>query len=316
MYRAIAAALAMGGLAARAAVGYGPLGCSAAPPCGCEPVIVCDPCCEVFSPTPPRAPDQLPAPRKDQAKKQPEEAKTPTPAPPANEFPTAPNANASAVEPPTPATEPSAPPTQEEPAEYQSAPPETPAEQPPVTAGQPTPAQPAPPADASRYGNPPAEQPTTPAADPYEGLFPPADGAGEAGTLSAETPATETPATEPPASDPPPVPDADEASPRTPDYDELFPPSSSTGVQSAPGGWASEAPRSWHDGDGRVLATGRIAGVTAQQVVLSGEDGARQALPYASLSENDLRFLRDQVAARRAEVQATREADRLLAGQQ
>jgi hypothetical protein len=291
MHRAIAAVAAMSGLAARAAVGYGPIDCGDVPPCGCLPIVICDPCAVVPEPTPPQAPGKLPAPRAERQVPQRAEAAQPTPAAPANEYPSPPNVNAPAVEPPTSTP---APPAEATPAGEQPTAPETPA----------------PADDATRYSTPPAEQPTTPAADPYEGLFPP-----DENTAEAETPAPETPSTEPPATNETPSSEDAEESPRTPDYDELFPPGSSTGNLSAPGGWASEAPRPWKDADGRVLATGRIVGVTAQQLVLAGDDGAEQAFPYAALSNDDLRFLREQVAARRAELQAERAADELLAGQ-
>ncbi len=304
MVRAIAAVLAMGGLAARAAVGYGPVDCGDAPPCGCEPIVNCDPCAVAES-APPKSPDDLPPP--PQSSESPARAADrdaqPTPAP-ANEFPSPPNANTPAVSPPAedePGTDgpvtPAAPPTAEAP----------PATEPPATQDV------APADDASRYGTPPKDSPTTPATDPYEGLFPPGESAADV------EPATDTPAADPPAAEETPATDeptpAEEAPP-TPDYDELFPPSSDTGSLRTPGGWASEAPRSWKDADGRVLAVGRVVDVTALQVVLAADDGAEHAFPYAALSNADLRFLREQVEARRTALTAAADRDRLLAGQQ
>jgi hypothetical protein len=289
MHGSIAAVLAIAGLAARAAMAYGPLDCGDLPPCGCEPVVICDPCAVTPEPTPPKAPDQLPAPPAASQAEPTGEGDEPAPATP-NEFPSPPNVNTPAVEPPPSSVTPAEEAPADRPATDQPATPESP-----------------PADDASRYSTPPTEEPTTPPTDPYEGLFPPDAAEAESETPAAETPSTESPATEG-------APAAEE--PRTPEYDELFPPSSATRVLSAPGGWTSDAPRLWKDADGRVLAIGRITGVTAQQLVLARDDGAEQAFPYAALSNADLQYLREQVSARRAELTSPADRDRLLAGQQ
>lgn len=295
MSQALAVLLAVAGLTARAAVGYSAIECGDVPPCGCEPIVVCDPCAAA---APPKAPDELPAPADGQRPAASEAAPETT-----NEFPSPPNVNTPAVTPPsspvTPTAEETAP--VEEPIT-----PLTPSAEEASTTEEPASPEAAPTEQPSRYGAPPAEESTAPTTDPYQGLFPADD-------AQPDAPAGETPAEEPPAAEESP---ATEPSPATPGYDELFPPSSDTGILTAPGGWASDSPRPWTDADGRVLVTGRVVGVTLRQVVLSSDDGAEHAFPYAALSDADLRFLREQVAARRAKLTAPGDRDQLLVGQQ
>jgi hypothetical protein len=192
---------------------------------------------------------------------------------------------------------------------------------PSTTAQSAEPAEPEPPqADAPAVDVPRYSAPPESAAAPFDSSVfeeaPQTSGAAE--TTPAE-PAAAATADEQPAAAPEEAPadppGADEPS-VTPDYDELFPPSSATGVLSAPGGWASDTTRPWSDVSGRHMATGRVTRVAPNQVVLLGDDGLARTLSYAELSSEDLSFLRDQVQARRARLASQVGGDKLLATQQ
>lgn len=295
MYRTTAAALAMVGLIAQVGLGYQSVDICCPPPCGCEapPVACCDPC-DVKAKAPAvKRPGRLPTPA--DARK-PAPATLPSPPTPRPELPTTtPAPDASAISPPplnTPSTA-------------------TDAAMPPVE----QPAAPVtPPTEA-----PPEPAPTTPQPGPFDELFPDTSSETEAQPPSEQPPATETAPTEaPPAAtseQPPtsatetPEPTTEQATPATeeepattPDFDELFGPSTSIDVLTLPGGWASSASRPWSIAGGRAPIAGRVTSVTSDHVVLLSDDGPSQSVRYAELADDDLNFLRQQIEARRAQL--------------
>ena len=322
MYRATATALALISFLPRIGVGVEPMRPCGPPPCGCElPPVAC---CEPFAPTSKAARPKRPAPK-------------PTPADPAPAKPsTLPSPlSASPAAAPAPNADAISPPPLNTPAIVES----------PATDVTPPLPEAAPIESAPRYADPPAAAPSATTPTGFDEPFSDAPAASETAApepSSTETqpaeeqsPATETtpiePATPAPAEDEPfpapaeettpapaeettPAP-AEEPSSVTPDYDDLFPPSSTNEVLKQPGGWASDATRPWNDAEGQLLVTGRITEVTAKFVVLSREDGQSQAVRFARLGDDDLSFLRQQIEARRAQLASQADDDGLLARQ-
>lgn len=275
MNRAAATLLAFASLLPQVGVGFEPVYACSPLPCGCEVAPVV--CCEPLATTGKREQPKPPAP-------------LPTPADPAPTVNTTPPSAASALPIPSPAPAPDAisPPPLNTPAIAEM--PTPPAESPAAADVTPQLPEPAPVEAAPRYTAPPAEtspaEPTTPAPAADE-LFP------EPTEPSA------------PAEDP---------ASTTPEYDSLFPPSSANEVLTQPGGWASDVSRPWIDAGGQRIVAGRITEVTASGIVSAGNDGKSRAVRYVSLSDADLNFVRQQIAARRAQL-AGQAADARLAKQ-
>jgi hypothetical protein len=191
---------------------------------------------------------------------------------------------------------------------------------------------PAPPADQApppsepanepppRYSQPqPEEEPSTPTEpDNLDELFSDAPDTGDSAAGAPDASEQQQPPSERPPAETAPAPAAeepdspaetDEEPAATPDFEDLFPP---TGALTEPGGWASDATRTWTDARGRVLLSARMKGVTAKHVLLTSGKGAVEAVSYEALSDSDLRFLRRQIEARRAQL-STSTGDKLLA---
>jgi hypothetical protein len=310
MYRTIAAALALVGFTARLGVAYGPVDCCAPPPCGCEPVDCCNPCAPVVDEAPPKPHGAVPTPAA-----KPDVPATAPPAAPPERLPSGSGAN---VSPPPLNT-----PTIETPPAAATAPPAAP----PDAATTPSAAESAAPAPTdARYSSPPQDAPASSESASFEDIF--GETPSEPQTPAAETaPAESTPpadvpaaaeqgaATEPPASteESPAAPPATEEPAETPEFDDLFPPSS--GILNAPGGMASDSTRLWIGANGIPLLNGRVASVAAEHVVLLSDDGAAQEVRFAALSNADLGFLREQVAAKRNQLALQAVAKDLLATQ-
>jgi hypothetical protein len=219
-------------------------------------------------------------------------------------------AQPSATQPP--ATQPSATPP--------AGPSTTPGEQPTAPAVEPEPSTPQPITPSEEPSAPteqPVEQPaaqrppTTPVEEIFgEGSAPAARERSAADAAPAEevAPATKTPP-EVPAADAAPANQPSEPSPsEAPKADELFDfgmePSapSEPGATSKPGVWASGEARTWNDATGRHACEARLAGVTAEGVVLARIDGDTVRVPYRLLSVDDLRFVRRQIEIRRTQL--------------
>ena len=136
---------------------------------------------------------------------------------------------------------------------------------------------------------------------------------------AAEEPATEQPAAEQPAAEEPapqdaPADEEKEEEPAEPlDFESLFGPSSSTEILSAPGGWASEASRTWHTQEGEQLGTARVGQVSAAAVTLLTTDGQSLVVRFSELSDADLTFLRQQIDARQTLLAEQQRAESQLA---
>ncbi|MCA9261577.1 MAG: hypothetical protein KDA61_20310 [Planctomycetales bacterium] len=66
-----------------------------------------------------------------------------------------------------------------------------------------------------------------------------------------------------------------------------------------PGGIASAAPRTWHDASGRHQCAARLDEIDSSGVVLARVEGGEAHVAWRQLSDEDLQFLRRQVAAKK-----------------
>ena len=127
------------------------------------------------------------------------------------------------------------------------------------------------------------------------------------GPATEEEPATDT---EPPAVEP-----AEEGEPDSPDTplpDDLFGRDKGHPILGKPGGLASETTRWWTDNTAKHRCDARMLVVHPKQVVLAKADGNHVAVPFSRLSDEDLHFVQQQVAAQHAQL-AQRAAVELLA---
>jgi hypothetical protein len=226
----------------------------------------------------------------------------PTPAAEAPALQPVPVAPVAKPELPPTTTQPSATPT-EEPSTPPAVEPSTPLVEPAPPADQPiTPTEE--PATPVEQPAAPVQQPTTPVEDIFGGTTEPATSEPTASEPTpAEEPETKTPTDATPA-EAPPADTPDEPPPaEAPEANDLFDSfGAAPNTLGEPGGWASTETRIWNDAAGRHACEARLTGVTAEEVVLARVDGDTVRVPYRQLSVDDLRFVRRQIEARRAEL--------------
>lgn len=142
-----------------------------------------------------------------------------------------------------------------------------------------------------------APEAAEPAGDPLQGLFETQEPAAET-TEPEEAPQAEDPES------PPAEAEEEAAEPTFLDLEEMF--------QQGPGTESSEVRprdyRKWLDQTGRYSVEAEMLGATPSHLYLEGPEGRKWAIAYAALSDQDLAFVRDEVAtlqAKKSRSQAT-----------
>jgi hypothetical protein len=125
---------------------------------------------------------------------------------------------------------------------------------------------------------------TTPAAAP-DNRYPPTS-TPEATPAETTAPSETTPTTTPPTTPP-----------AEPDETDIFDLGASRHALDEAGGLTSSAVRVWNDAAGQHSCDARLAAVSADGVVLERAEGDEVRVPFESLSNADLQFVRRQIHA-------------------